>query len=127
VPQSGSLGSGRGAIFLIVSPALPGSGHVEHACEQQAAFFLCLLLDMANIRVVQFTSAATEHPRSLQVVCPVVTAGTFARTSGLVANWPEAATAPDRKRCRSARHVGASPSRLVEVTAFTRSGRAAPR
>jgi hypothetical protein len=37
---------------LIVSPALPGSGHVEHACEQQAADFLYLLLDMANIRVV---------------------------------------------------------------------------
>ena len=38
--------------FLIVPPALPGSGHAANACAQQATYFLCLLLDMANIRVV---------------------------------------------------------------------------
>jgi len=38
--------------FMIVPPALPGSGHAENACEQQAIGFVCLQLDMANIRVL---------------------------------------------------------------------------
>jgi hypothetical protein len=37
--------------FMIVPPVLSGSGHTEDAYEQQATDFLCLLLDMANIRV----------------------------------------------------------------------------
>jgi NADH dehydrogenase FAD-containing subunit len=37
--------------FLVVPPAVLGSGHADHACEQQATDFLCLLLEMANIRV----------------------------------------------------------------------------
>jgi hypothetical protein len=48
--------------FLIVSPALPGSGHVEHACEQQAADFLCLLRDMANIRASRYSENVSTKP-----------------------------------------------------------------
>jgi hypothetical protein len=40
--------------FLIVPPALLGRGHAENAWEKQAVRFLCLLLDMANIRVQRF-------------------------------------------------------------------------
>ena len=36
--------------LLIVPPTLLGSGHAENACEKRATDFLCLLLDMANIR-----------------------------------------------------------------------------
>jgi hypothetical protein len=36
--------------FLVVPPAVLGSGNAQTACEQQATDYLCLLLDMANIR-----------------------------------------------------------------------------
>lgn len=39
--------------LLTVPPALLGSGHAEHACQKQVTDFLCLLLEMANIRALQ--------------------------------------------------------------------------
>ena len=39
--------------FLIVLPALPSSGHAEQL-EQTSKDFLCLLLEMANMRVHRF-------------------------------------------------------------------------
>jgi hypothetical protein len=39
--------------FMIVPPALPGGGHAEQL-EQTSKDFPCLLLEMANMRVLSF-------------------------------------------------------------------------
>jgi hypothetical protein len=39
--------------FMIVPPALPSGGHAE-PLEQTSKDFLCLLLEMANMRVLTF-------------------------------------------------------------------------
>jgi hypothetical protein len=44
----------------VVPPAVLGSGNAETACEQQATNYLCLLLDMANIRGERLQSTAVD-------------------------------------------------------------------
>jgi hypothetical protein len=64
--------------FMIVPPALPSGGHAE-PLEQTSKDFLCLLLEMANMRVpsvIDFTdnlridgSAMTEMHRDRETDC----------------------------------------------------------
>jgi hypothetical protein len=43
---------------MIVPPALPSGGHAE-PLEQTSKDFLCLLLEMANMRVLRFINSVT--------------------------------------------------------------------
>jgi hypothetical protein len=50
--------------FMIVPPALPSGGHAD-PLEKQAKIFLCLLLEMANMRVQRYKgrlSCVVEAP-----------------------------------------------------------------
>ena len=60
----GTLFHDRWCRLWIVPPTLLGSGHAEIAYEKQATDFLCLLLDMANMRVPPIV----EVPNSMIVV-----------------------------------------------------------
>jgi len=66
--------------FMIVPPALPSGGHAE-PLEQTSKDFLCLLLEMANMRVL--LSHRWHQPNTAQIMKTTAPTATAARTTSI--------------------------------------------